>query len=353
MSATIALCATSTLSVSNVSNVTDATDTTSAMLAATASTHQTTPIPVVSLYIPATHPDLPAIANGDKLPNLRSVIFCTEDAVAERELSYALFNLSLTLQHMQPERPTRRFVRVRNPEVLARVLAMPGVDKLHGFVLPKVTRENFHAYFDQVAERHFMLMPTLETAEVFDDAEMRQLRQLLQQPQIRPKILTLRIGGNDLLALLGLRRPRHATLYQTPIGALIARLVGIFRPHGFALSAPVCEHLDQSALLEEEVRQDLAHGLVGKSAIHPEQIAIIEKQYRVCPADVEVAHKILDPNSPAVFRLHDSMCEVATLRGWAQVTLAQAHAYGQTGEVAGRAPQPVSAGGNPLVGQHA
>lgn len=335
----------------------------SAMNAATSpsapqSAAQTTPIPVVSLYIPATHPDLPAIANGDKLPGLRSVIFCTEDAVAERELSYALFNLSLTLQHMQPERPTRRFVRVRNPEVLARVLAMPGVDKLHGFVLPKVTRENFFDYFDQVVNthphNHFMLMPTLETAEVFDDDEMRQLRQLLQQPQIRPRILTLRIGGNDLLALLGLRRPRHATLYQTPIGALIARLVGIFRPHGFALSAPVCEHLDQSALLEEEVRQDLAHGLIGKSAIHPEQISIIEKQYRVSAADVEVAHKILDPNSPAVFRLHDSMCEVATLRGWAHMTLAQAHAYGLVSEATVRAMPPgLVTEANPLLGQHA
>jgi hypothetical protein len=30
-----------------------------------------------------------------------------------------------------------RFVRVRSPEVLARVLAMPGVDKLTGFVIPK------------------------------------------------------------------------------------------------------------------------------------------------------------------------------------------------------------------------
>jgi citrate lyase beta subunit len=285
-------------------------------------------LPTASLYVPATHPDLPAIAHGDKLPDLHSVIFCTEDSVAERELSYALFNLSLTLQHMPPERPTRRFVRVRNPEVLARVLAMPGVDKLSGFVLPKITRHNFHAYFEQIGQRPFALMPTLETIEVFDEQEMQQLRLLLQEPQIRPRIMALRIGGNDLLALLGLRRPRHATLYQTPIGALIARLVCLFRPHGFALTAPVFEHLDQVALLAAEVQQDLAHGLSGKSAIHPEQIGIIERQFRVSLADVEVARKILDPASPAVFRLHDSMCEVATLKTWAGRTLAQARMYG-------------------------
>ena len=39
-------------------------------------------------------------------------------------------------------------------DVLARVLAMPGADKLSGFVLPKSTRHNFAAYFDLV--RHMI-----------------------------------------------------------------------------------------------------------------------------------------------------------------------------------------------------
>ena len=41
------------------------------------------------------------------------------------------------------------------------------------------------------------------------------------------------IGGNDLLNLLGLRRQRGHTLYETPLGAVIARLVTTFKPHGF------------------------------------------------------------------------------------------------------------------------
>ncbi len=35
-----------------------------------------------SLYVPVTHQDMLKIANGAKWPELRSVIFCTEDAVA-------------------------------------------------------------------------------------------------------------------------------------------------------------------------------------------------------------------------------------------------------------------------------
>ena len=53
-----------------------------------------------SLYVPATHKDLRQIADGELLGDLRSLIFCTEDAIADSELGIALFNLSLVLQQM-------------------------------------------------------------------------------------------------------------------------------------------------------------------------------------------------------------------------------------------------------------
>ena len=284
-----------------------------------------------SLYVPATHKDLQQIANGTLLGDVRSLIFCTEDAVADSELGYALFNLSLALAQI-PERPgMNRFVRVRSPAILQRVLAMPGAQKLSGFVLPKVTRHNFEDYFQHIRnahDKHYQLMPTLETAEVFDDGEMKRFRQCLEAPDVREHILALRIGGNDLLALLGIRRPRHLTIYRTPLGAVISRLVTTFLPHGFALSAPVFEHLDNPALLAQEIQEDLAHGLVGKTAIHPSQIAQIEQHYRVQRSDLEVARRIIDGASPAVFKMHDSMCEVATHRAWAHSVLEQARMFG-------------------------
>lgn len=281
-----------------------------------------------SLYVPATHKDLQPIAQGDLLGEVRSLIFCTEDAVADSELSYALFNLSLVLQHMTQRPSADRFVRVRNPDILRRVLDMPGSEKLTGFVLPKATRHNFDAYFRQVRKTPFQLMPTLETAEVFDDTEMKLFRQCLEQPGVREHILALRIGGNDLLALLGIRRPRSMTIYRTPIGLVISRLATTFLPYGFALTAPVFEHLDSPALLAQEVQEDLAHGLVGKTAIHPSQVALIEQHYRVNHHDVEAALRIMNPESPAVFKMHDSMCEVATHRAWAHGVVEQARVFG-------------------------
>ena len=284
-----------------------------------------------SLYVPTTHKDLLQVANGEKLPQARSLILCTEDSVADRDLGWALFNLSVVLQNMLEEIQAERFVRVRSPEVLARVLAMPGAHKLTGFVIPKATRHNFETYYRLVRDTDHALMPTLETADVFSEREMEAFRDLLQSPGVRSRILALRIGGNDLLALLGLRRPRGMTIYRTPLGPVIARLVTIFRPHGFMLTAPVFEHLDLPELLDQEVVEDIAYGMVGKTAIHPSQILPIEEHYKVKPHDLAVAHAILDENSPAVFKMHESMCEVATHRAWAERLVAQSHMFGAHG----------------------
>ena len=281
-----------------------------------------------SLYVPANHKYLLDVANGDMLGHVRSLIFCTEDAVADRDLSYALFNLSVVLANMRADLPAERFVRVRNPDVMARVLAMPGSDKLTGFVIPKATTANFDAYFRQVRDTQHMLMPTLETAEVFNDADMRAFREMLEAPGVRNRVQALRIGGNDLLALLGLRRPRNMTIYRTPLGPVIGRLVTIFRPYGFMLTAPVFEHLDLPELLDQEVAEDLAHGMVGKTAIHPNQIALIEQHYRVKQTDLAVAKAILAKDSPAVFKMNDSMCEVATHRAWAERMIEQSQIFG-------------------------
>ncbi len=277
-----------------------------------------------SLYVPATHLKLQQVIASD----FRSVIICTEDAVAEQEMDFALDNLRGVLAGLAQRLHHQRFVRVRNPQVLQRVLAMPGVEQLTGFVLPKVTADNFPAYFALLRHSTHLLMPTIETAEAFDDTQMIRLRDCLLEPEVRPRILALRIGGNDLFALLGMRRPRNLSLYRTPLGLVIARLVCCFGSHGFGLTAPAFEYLDNPALLAAELAEDLAHGLVGKTAIHPTQIPLIEQHYRVTPNDVEVAQRMMDPGCPAVFKMHNAMCELATHRAWAQGVMERAQVFG-------------------------
>jgi citrate lyase beta subunit len=209
---------------------------------------------------------------------------------------------------------------------------MDGARRLAGFVLPKVTRHNLGEYLAALGpDSPFDLMATLETAEAFDSVEMAALRALLLADPNRGRLLSLRIGGNDLLQHLGLRRPHGRSIYSTPLGPLIDQLVGTFRPHGFNLTGPAFEFLDRPADLAREVRKDLARGLFGKAAVHPAQVRVIEAEYRVSGRDAEAAERILADDAPAVFRLHDAMCEPATHRVWAEITRERARLYGVRG----------------------
>ena len=283
------------------------------------------------LYVPASHPDLLKIANAEKIRFARSMIICTEDAIAEKDINRSLENLRKFLPYIHTMASRYRFIRVRNQDVLKRILDMPNIDKVDGFVLPKFNQVNRDAYLNELRNTQFWVMPTLETADVFNPSAMQDLAMSLVEDSIHSRILMLRIGGNDLLNLVGIRRPRGITLYETPIAGVISQLVTTYRPLGFSLSAPVYEYLTDHNTLNREISLDMAHGLIGKTAIHPSQIPLIEKHYAVSEKDYLEALSILDVNSPAVFKMHESMCEVSTHSVWAQQILFRHEYYGQKG----------------------
>lgn len=284
-----------------------------------------------TLYMPCTRTDLAARLFGPtRIAGLRSVVLCLEDAVLERDLPVALMNLGGLLRSAAAREPGPSdpmvFVRPRDPAMLARILRMPGVGSLTGYVLPKANAETLPCYLGLQMPEGQMLMPTLETREACDPYEMRRLRDQLLAVQDR--ILALRIGGNDLMQSMGLRRPPGSTAYEGPLGAVIAMLVATFSPWGFALSAPVMERFGDAALLRREVARDIDHGLLTKTAIHPEQIPIIQNALAVPAFELDEARLILDPAGPAVFAQGGVMCEPATHRVWAERLIARADAYG-------------------------
>lgn len=279
-----------------------------------------------SLYVPATRPDLAAVANGDRHPALRSVIFCTEDSILPGQVEAALDNLRECLPRIGSNRPLV-FIRPRNPEVLARIVLLKGIERVDGFVLPKSTKETVADYAALAPER-FLLMPTLETREMFDPAAVADLRDFLSSPGLKERILALRIGGNDLLNLLGIRRRPGRTIYDTAAGPVVASLVAAFRPFGFPLTAPVFDDFGDHDTLREEVARDLEHGLVGKTAIHPHQVGSIEHEYRVQDSDLTMARELLAEDAPAVFQIDSVMCEPATHVQWARSIIEQAGIYG-------------------------
>ncbi|MDG4552982.1 MAG: HpcH/HpaI aldolase/citrate lyase family protein [Candidatus Competibacter sp.] len=281
-----------------------------------------------TLYVPASRPDLAAIARDHRRSGARSLIFCTEDAVHERDLERALAQLAALLPQLDPG-PPLKFIRPRSPAVLRRLLRMEGIERVRGFAPPKFDPHTLGDWLKAWDDRYgHYLMPILETAAAFDRRRMELLRDRLEKSGLRDQVLCLRIGGNDLLNLLGVRRARDATVYDTPLRGVIADLACVFHPAGYRLSAPVFDRLDAPEVLAREVEADLQHGLAGKTAIHPTQIPVIEGCYRVSREDYDLAVAVLAPDAAAVFKLRETFCEPATHWRWAAAVLERARVFG-------------------------
>ena len=285
-----------------------------------------------TLYMPATRPDILDVVFGEKIQGLRSLVVCLEDAVAETDVQQALTNLKSLLLGIEARGGRLSggpilFVRPRDAEMAAVLNEWSLMRHVDGFVVPKLRLSNIRQWQQAVSRNELILMPTLETPEVFDPGAMVELRDAMLE-QLPGRIIALRIGGNDLMGCLGLRRNPAMTLYSTPMSYVIPMLCGVMGAAGFALTAPVFEQLNTPHLLEQELALDMAHGLVGKTAIHPSQISVIHKALQVTLEDLNSARQILSESAPAVFKFNDAMCEPATHYKWAQTVIERAHWQG-------------------------
>lgn len=278
----------------------------------------------ITLYTPATHPDLASIAAG-KFPGLTSHVWCTEDAIGDHEVDAGVRNIVDQLASPLTFR-CQVYLRVRSPEVMIDLLRHD-LSRVHGFILPKIHDGNLRSYMDLLPEGHKVQL-TLETREALSEHRMMVLRDLIFQEAWQGRVEGLRIGGNDLMNVLGVRRAPGRTLYEGPLERVISMLLGIFRPYGFLLSSPVYEVFSDLVTLAREIQQDLEYGLSGKTIIHPVQLPTVVQGYRVLQHELDEARAILAPDAPAVFKMNGRMCEPATHRRWAQDILDRAALYG-------------------------
>ncbi len=285
-----------------------------------------------TLYIPVQHPRLPELLAGAN-PDLRSVVICLEDSLHEADVGAAQEVFTAILRMLEAVPPQLIvYTRPRSPAMLSWMQAQPGIARLAGFVLPKITTANLADWLARLEGFLHGIMPTIESAEAFDRAALTRLAGALAP--LGEQVHAVRIGGNDILNVLGVRRSRERTAYDGPLGLAISTMASVFLPEGLALSAPVFEHYAQTDLLREEVARDLEHGLLTKTAIHPSQVAIIHEALRPAASEVEDARAILAREARAVFGQGGSMCEPTTHARWAAGVLDRAGVHG----IAGAAP---------------
>ena len=104
----------------------------------------------------------------------------------------------------------------------------------------------------------------------------------------------------------------------------------------YVVSGPVWEYYNGDGWdtgLANELREDKLCGFLGKTAIHPNQIEVINKAYKVSQADYEDAKSVLnwDDNSNKLVSgssTGERMNEYKTHYNWARRVLFMAKYYG-------------------------
>ncbi len=282
-----------------------------------------------TLFVPASHKNLEAVLSGEKYPSLRSVVIDFEDGLADTDRPEALKRLENILADLKKSR-LLRFIRPQDPQMLKVLLEQKNIDKLDGFILPKFRLGNAKEYlslFPLSASpfTHF-LMPSIEGEELFDTQKLQKLREMLLP--YREQIVCIRFGAEDMLRQLGIRRPAEASIYDMLAPAqVIANLIGIFKPSGFDISAPVYPNFSDKAGFEEEMRKELENGLVSKTIIHPDQIEPMNSLYKVSQDELKEAQALLS-RKDGVVNLSGKMGEVKTQSPWAEQIIKRSSIYG-------------------------
>lgn len=241
------------------------------------------------LFVPASRPELFAKALASAAD---CISFDLEDAVAEEQKSSARQQLAAALASAEVAATTKIIiVRINaptSPHFAADLQAVvhPRVDYLN---LPKLTcAEEVHRASAEVA--------SLEQARGFD----RQLSFLanIETPRALrcahaiacadPRVAGLQLAFGDLLEPLGIDRSNSAVIQQLQLAVrLAAGEAGIWAydaafgaikdPEGFRAEALGAHRL----------------GYLGKSCIHPSQIALANETFRPSSAEIEFARRVV------------------------------------------------------------
>lgn len=282
-----------------------------------------------TLYMPVIHPKVPDILSGRTVSPASSIVLCLEDALREEDVErgvQTLVNLLRDRAYAEDARP-RVFIRPRSYDMACRLRAVHGIDRIDGFVIPKARPETLPDWVSLINGTRLCLMPTLESPDLFDPTHLIRFRDLLLSAGPE-RIAAVRIGGNDLLGAMALRRVWGVTSYEGPLAWFLLMVAGLLIPAGIPVAAPVYDIIEDLETLRREVERDVQMGFVSKTAIHPVQVPVIEGALVVPHEELAAAEAILAHDARAVFQVGGVMCEPATHAAWARRTLARAGRFG-------------------------
>lgn len=306
------------------------------------------------LYSPATNKGIATSVIEERFGKLYSLALCLEDAIADDSVEIAEKQLIETLNEIMNATYENEFympkifIRVREPKQLERLFERMEKCKrvVTGFIFPKYQLQNADQYNDFIkrinknSEKIFYMMPILESKNLIDISIRKETLLDIKEKidEMKRFVLNVRVGGNDFCNEFAARRHYDQMIYDIiPISQLLGDILTVFARE-YVVSGPVWEFFSSDneewkTGLKRELSLDKLNGFVGKTVIHPKQIAVVNDTLKVSKKDYEDAQAILqwdENNEKGVSKscAGERMNEVKTHGNWAVKILILADIYG-------------------------
>ncbi|MFI8516457.1 HpcH/HpaI aldolase/citrate lyase family protein [Streptomyces sp. NPDC085481] len=227
------------------------------------------PVALTWLYAPG---DRPAVVQKALASGADVVIVDLEDAVAPDRRAYAL---AATAELLADPQPVPVHVRIHAPRDIPSLAPLPGLVALR---VPKVTHATDIHRLVELAEG-LPLYPLLENALAVEHA--------YAIAAAHPTVRGIALGEADLRADLGVREDSGLDWPRSRV---------VVAARAAALPPPIQSvHPDvrDLASLAASCARGRAMGFLGRAAIHPRQLPVIEQAYLPTPDEIAAAEEVV------------------------------------------------------------
>lgn len=265
------------------------------------------------LYCPANNETIANSIIQERFGNKYSLALCLEDTIKDDCVQDAECKLITALQYIYEASHSQKFyipkifIRVRNPQQIPVLFERLGSARalITGFIIPKFALDNADAYITAIqdlnskTDKPVYMMPIFESPTIIHLQHRAQILYSLKEKldAIAPYVLNIRVGGNDLCHSFGFRRHKDESIHSIkPIDNIFSDIITVFGMD-YVVSGPVWEYYNGDGWdtgLANELKEDQLCGFLGKTAIHPKQIDVINEAYKVSRSDYEDAKAVLN-----------------------------------------------------------
>ena len=253
------------------------------------------------LYSPADKKELAEYIISEKFGSKYSLALCLEDTINDNFVKEAEMQLVMTINNIYNELQTNKsfflpkiFIRIRNPKQIIFLDNQLGDSNeiITGYIIPKFCINNADIYIEEIQKLNSVhnhskyFMPIYENDSIvnlkYRYDNLYTLKDKLDS--VEKYVLNIRVGGNDLSLLFGFRREYNESIHQiSPIANIFSDIVTVYGTD-YIISGPVYEYYsgnDWKTGLKKEINDDKLCGFTGKTVIHPNQISVVNNEYKV------------------------------------------------------------------------